>query len=297
MPWFRTHPYALTLGVAGLLIIAGIFVVMTRSSAPPTTSQAVAWGGTGALLNPSYEPGTTSSQGPAVGIMQQVQSGAPYTYTLPVPQTTNPDTGETTGGFDFNAFIAMLSAETGAVTTGQPAGNAAVTNAYAFIPGGFIATTTVNKQTVLQKALYDYGNEAGSLIQSFEQQHTNESQVLTDQAQDRNDAGKAAAVQALGAQLSALGSSLLAMDSVPSQVADAHQALAQSYQNIGTKLALVPQAKSDADFIAAVQSYNSSADTFVKNYVALANLFVAYGVTFSQGDPGSVFTFAPTSGL
>ncbi len=294
MNWFRTHSYTSALGVAGLLLIAGTFVVVSRSSTATTSSQTIAWGGAGAALNPSYT-GTADSQAPA-GIMQQVQGGAPYTYVLPKPQPVNPDTQTpASDGFDFNAFISLLSASKGN-SAGQSGSNTSVGNAYAFIPGGLVSTTTQGSmRTPLQDSLYTYGNDVGSFIQSFELSHPNESQVLSDQAQDRTDAGKAAALQTLGAALSGLGESLLSMDNVPSQLVSAHQALAQSYVDIGKRLALVPQAARDADFIAAIQSYDTSVQTFTKNYVATANLFAAYGVTFSSSDAGSVFTFTNAS--
>ena len=85
------------------------------------------------------------------------------------------------------------------------------------------------------------------------------------------------------------------MDTVPSEALSAHQALAKSYQDLGANLALIPQAPRDSDFVQAIQTYDTSADVYTRNFVALASLFGAYGVTFAQGDPGSVFTFTPSS--
>ena len=192
----------------------------------------------------------------------------------------------------------MLAQENGTTTVAQ---DSSVTNsAYAFIPTGLVSIETPKKRTALQNSLYQYGNDVGSYIQSFEQENPNESQVLWDQAQDRTDAGKAAALTQLAQSLSSLGTTLAQMDGpdqseVPSQLVSAHDALAKSYQDLGTKLALVPKTQSDADFVAAVNAYDVSAQAFTKNYVNMANLFVAYGVTFASGDPGSVFTFTQTA--
>ena len=68
-----------------------------------------------------------------------------------------------------------------------------------------------------------------------------------------------------------------------------------SYQEIGGKLLLVPKAHSDTDRVQAILSYNASADVFVKNYVAMANVFSTAGVKFTPSDPGSVFAFTDTS--
>lgn len=297
MEWLRAHPYTSALAAACLLIIAGTFLVATRAARPLAHSQTLAWGGAGAVLNPSYAPGAASPQGPSAGILQQAQNSAPYSYILPTPQTANPDAGAASGdGFDFDAFISLLSSSGGgSASLRNPTGDNGAAGAYAFIPAGLVSPAVAPSRTKLQQSLYVYGNETGSAIESFEQSHPNETQALIDQAQDRADPGKAARVEALGAALSALGEGLLAMDAVPAQALADHTALAESYRDIGTKLALVPQAKSDADFIAAVQSYNASADIFTRKYVALANLFVAYGVRFSQSDPGNVFTFTNAS--
>ncbi len=290
--WFYSHPYSAGLGGIGLLVVAGTFFVITKASLAPAAPDTMA-GGAGTISNAPYAPNGAVQQQSNVGIMQQVQTGAPYTYTVPTPQQ-NVDTGDAVdAGFDFNAFVSMLSAPS---TSGSPQKTTpAAGSAYTFLPGGLVSVEAPKTRTVLQKHLYDYGNDVGSFIQSFEQENPNESRILTDQAQDRADAGKAAALQSLAQGLSALGDNLLTIDEVPSQMTAAHTALANSYKNIGEKLALVPDAQSTADFVAAVKTYDATADVFVKNYVAFANLFVAYGVTFSSGDPGSVFTFTPAS--
>jgi hypothetical protein len=299
MNWIRTHPYASALGAAGLLLLVGAFIV-ERQSAAPVTSQTNAWGGAGvALLNPISATAPAESSQNGENIMQQVQSAAPYTY---VPPTVLNPTGAAGADanqddpFNYDAFVASLEQESAPAKSAPSGGGSSAASAYAFIPGGLISTTTAHStRTKTQQDLYDYGNELGSYIQSFEQQNPNEAQVLTDQVQDRSDAGKAAAVEALGQALENVGNEISNMDTVPPQMASAHAALAKSYVEIGTKLALVPQAQRDSDFVSAIETYDTAADTFTKNYVAVANLFGAYGVTFAPDDPGSVFTFTPTS--
>lgn len=293
MEWLRAHPYQAVLGVVALIIVGALIVNMRAPAAVP--GQTIAWSGSGAILNPSPQGGGTVAQTPTPNLMQQVEGSAPYTYIAPAQQTSGVASNDTSGGsFDFNAFVAMLSQEN-APKGGSSAGGGSASSAYSFLPGGLISTSTPAKsRTTLQQALYEYGNTAGSYIQSFETEHSNESQVVVDQAQDRTDSTKAAAVEALGAALTGLGQSLSQIDTIPDQATKANQALAASYEDIGAKLALVPQAQSDSGFISAVQTYDAAANTFITNYVALANLFGAYGVTFAPDDPGSVFTFSPT---
>ncbi len=112
--------------------------------------------------------------------------------------------------------------------------------------------------------------------------------------EDRTNPEKAAAVVAIGHGLEEMGNSVAAMETVPSAVASAHEALAKSYIEIGKNLALIPRAERDSDFIKAIQTYNASADTFTKNYIQLVSLFGAHGVTFTSSDAGRVFMFNAT---
>lgn len=294
MEWSRMHPYTLTITGAILVLAAGGYIVWNNVPVAPSNAGLTAWSGNGAAFSPgTYGADATGPNADRQSLMQQVQGGAPYTYTLPVLPAANPlDTPDSS--FDFNAFIALLSNNSG--TDGPAAPTESAGNAYAYIPTGLISsdahTTTL---TPSQQALYDYGNEAGSFIQSFESQHSDSPRILKDQAEDRSNAVKATALKTLGQDLAMVGDSLLAIENVPQEAAAVHKALAQSYVEIGGKLAAIAQTRSDADFIAAVGAYDASVNVFVKNYVALAQLFGAYGVTFAGEDPGSVFTFSPTS--
>jgi hypothetical protein len=79
---------------------------------------------------------------------------------------------------------------------------------------------------------------------------------------------------------------------VPSQAVEAHKALAQSYIQAGTRLSAIADAKSDADFLKAIEAYNAAADTLANRYIDLTVIFSLSGVTFSQDDPGSIFMFS-----
>ena len=289
MEWLRAHPYASAIGGAFVLLVVGIFIVERRATTPQQ-SQGAAWvGGDISYLNPqSYAPsGTNASE---ATILEEVKSGPPYTYIPPKVATTSAQAGAQ-DSFDFDSFAAMLLQGSASVSTAQGTG-APTLDPYAFIPQGFVSTTSVSIRSGQEQALYDYGNEIGSYIQSFEEQHQNMVQVLKNQIEDRTSSEKAAPVLQLASALRGVGESLQNMDTVPTGMRGAHSALAESYIEIGTKLALVPKAERDADLIEAIQTYNAAADVFTKNYVALATLFGAYGVTFSPSDAGSVFMFS-----
>lgn len=299
MEWFRSHPYTSALSAAGILVLTGAFIVVSRAT-QPAGSHPTAWGGGAApLLNPtSYPIGENTSNGAsapqdAQTIMEQVKSGPPYSYIVPGFSTSGPS--EEGSSYDFEAFIAKLTKESAPKGQADTNEDNAFLSAYAFIPRGLISTSTPRStRTALQQQLYDYGNDIGSTIESFEQQHSNTPQILKEQVEDRSNPGKAAAVVRIGHDLEEMGNNLAAMETVPSAVASAHEALAKSYIEIGKKLALIPGAERDSDFIAAIQAYNASADTFAKNYIQLVSLFGAHGVAFTSADAGKVFTFSPT---
>lgn len=300
MQWLRTHPYASALGAATLLVLVGAYIVVSRAIQPLETGPT-SWGG-GAVphLDPtSYPIGENASNGAgapqdAQTIMGRVQDGPPYTYLAPsFFQNASPNGEEDT--YDFDAFVAQLSAQGRSDPGGTQDASTSILGAYSYIPRGLISTTIVHSaRTPLQQELYDYGNDIGSTIESFEQQHLNTVQVLKGQVEDRANPEKAEAVVKIGRDFEEMGEVLAAMESVPSAMASTHKALAQSYIEIGRNLALVPGAERDSDFIKAIQTYNASADVFVKNYIQLVSLFGAHGVTFMSADAGRVFTFSPT---
>ena len=297
MNWPRSHPYASALCVAGALVVAGAFIVVRRTAAPEAST--IAWGGSNAqFLNPtSYTPAQTAPPNQA-GVAEQAGTGQPSTGPLaPAPNTDPKKTPAYTGdSFNFEAFVASLSsAQSRADVGGQADTGGSGVSPYTFIPSGLMATTAPPKsRSTAQQELYDYGNDIGSYIQSFEEQHTGAVQILKNQAEDRSNPAKAAAVGVLARALEDTGKSISNMDTVPGQAASLHTALAKSYTDIGANLALIPKAERDADFIRAVETYNASADVFTRNYIALAQLFGAFGVVFSPSDAGSVFTFTPT---
>lgn len=293
MEWLRSHPYTSALCAAALLVVVGAYIVISRASQPAETRPA-SWGGEAVpLLDPtSYAPATTVL-GDDASIMQRVQSGPPYTYIAPDFFTPVPPSETDAGQYDFDAFVAELT-KTSSVKASSSTDESGTLSAYAYIPRGLISTTTPSApRSALQQKLFDYGNDIGSTIESFEQQHSNTVQALKAQVEDRADPEKAAAVVKIGRDFEALGKILAAMDPVPSTVAPTHRALAESYIELGKKLALVPSAERDGDFLKAIEAYNASADVFVQNYIRLVSFFGAYGVIFASVDSGRIFTFNP----
>ncbi|OGG57960.1 hypothetical protein A2853_03480 [Candidatus Kaiserbacteria bacterium RIFCSPHIGHO2_01_FULL_55_17] len=292
MPWLHVHPYLASVIGAGLLVLIGSIIVAQRSNVQPQGATLRVWGGVGANI---FDPTSSGGQNfgkPAENLYTQVQSGPPF-YYAPVQQI--PGTQGVADDFDFGSFLAFLSGSAGN-TSGTIAEGSDVLDAYSFIPQGLISTSYPERRvTPTQAALYDYGNEAGSFIQSFEGRYRDAPQILKDQFEDRYDTGKNEALLALANSLAGVGQQLERMENVPSEVRSAHLKVATSYQDVGKALSLIPPAKSDQAVIDAILAYNAVVETYVKNYVALATLFSAYGVMFTPENPGSVFTFTNVS--
>jgi hypothetical protein len=295
MEWIRAHPYGAALAAAAALILIGAFVVSQRSPVRPESSSPRAWGGIGAnLLDPSSSvPGIAPQQ--SQNLYTAVQSGPPFHYT-PTP-TSIPNMDDTSGNdFDFDAFLTILSQSGKSAGASSTGGTFSLENAYSFIPGGLISTSTPTKErTPKQQALFIYGNEAGASIESYERLFPNAPQILKDQFEDRQDPAKNGSLRALAGSLTEVGRSLETLSDIPAEVAAANANLAKSYRELGDKLARVADVSSDQEVLDAILAYNVAVETFTRNYVALATLFSVHGVTFSNDDPGRIFTFTNTN--
>lgn len=290
--WWYRRPYLSALIGAGILIGIGGLIVFARSPASLSGSNGVWSGASANILNPS-DTGNHAAQDVPQYVPKQTVS---YGY-VPISRGTTPEEDTSTNGsFDFNAFMAELTQEnTPPNTPGQSGADSSPAETYSFIPKGFVAVgTPTSTRNAVQQALFNYGNEAGSLVESFETAHRDQAQVLKNWLEDRSDTTKAAAVVQLGRALWETGKAMLSLDT-PETAAAANKALADSYMEIGANLALVPKTERDTDLLKAIETYNASADTFTKNYIALVNIFGAYDVQFSASDPGSAFTFKPVS--
>jgi hypothetical protein len=303
MEWIRSHPHASALAAAGILVVLGGMLVINRSPAP-SPSGISAWTGNTAAFGT-----TTNAAAQAASSQTGPSAFAAENYgtrTLPYTQNTPPVDSQgviqTNGGdsYDFNALMAELSnpslkAGAAAASTTGPT----VVNAWSFIPTGLISIQNVSSsgRTPLQQSLYRYGNEVGSLIEGYDAAHGDQAQVLSGANNDRQNAAKQAAVEKIGEDLETVGQGIAEITDAPDAAQADNAALSKSYIDIGTKLVAVGAAEplQDSALVSAIESYDSAVNSFNGAYIALANLFSAYGVTFSSGDPGSVFSFSPSA--
>ncbi len=288
MEWLRLHPYTVALIGSALVVFIGAYFVAQRVAVAPDSSVSRNWGNVGGTLSDPIANALAPTTNTQQNLYTQVRSGPPYVWSG--TQNTQDTPADT---FDFDAFVASLTKPP--ANTGATVQTDAGVDAYSFIPGGMISTSTPQKpRTPDQVALHEYGNEAGGNIQFFEETHASMPQTLKDQFEDRGNPAKNAALIDLGNALAHVGQQLSDIEA-PGAVATANKNLAESYKEIGGKLALIPNAQGDLQLITAMRTYDDAVDKFVKNYVALATLLSVSGVTFSADEPGSVFTFSAAS--
>lgn len=301
MDWIRSHPFASILLFAGTVLVIGTFVIKQRSDVPPVKGEIRAWTNTNASPLPGTQP-SSYEQSTEPDIFQQIQNAPPYSYAMPsFPITfatpTPTQKADTISSLDELLAKITQKAHTVTNTVVDTAASSGV-NPYSLIPQGMISMKQkTTSYTPEQQALYDYGNEIGSYLQAFEIEYSNGIQVVQDHANDRYNAQKAQALRGFGNGYVQLGKQIEALDVVPPVVSGTHAALAKSYQEMGTKLARIADNPKDDDFLKAIETYHTSVEANVRNYVALVSLFSASGVHFAPEDPGSVFTFTQTAGL
>lgn len=173
-----------------------------------------------------------------------------------------------------------------------------VSGAYEFIPQGMISLPdTSNHDTPAQEELRNFGNDVGSVVQSFELSNPDQPSILKNFMEDRDNPEKIAGMKRLGAQLRDVGTQIAQLDPIPAQMKPSLLDLSAHYQEIGKLLAAVPDAKGNDNLYEAIVTYDQAAERFVTSLVNFALLFPAAGIKFSQDEPGSVFMFQQGTSL
>jgi hypothetical protein len=300
MEWIRTHTYASALAVASIVVILGGILVVSRSGTPTPTGVS-AWNGNAAALGPTTPAVQPADQAGSSALANQNYATQTLPYAQNAPVMDSQGTVEMSNGntYDFNALAAELSnpALKSAANTTTTTGTSAI-NAWDYIPSGLISIQNASSgRSPVQQSLYQYGNEVGSLIMGYDAAHTDQSQILSNANNDRQNAAKQAAVERIGQDLETVGQGIAEITDAPATAQADNDALSKSYIDVGEKLVAVGKAEplQDPALVAAIKTYDTAVNSFNETYVALANLFSSYSVNFSSGDPGSVFTFSPSA--
>lgn len=286
------YPVLFALSAAVILVLIGIYLVEQKSSVSPTGD-----GGSFGAINGGYVAPTAAAPSSDTGtsLPNPSTNTGPDTLTIPAatatPARTNPVAGKKDDGtFDFNAMLAALKHDSPqGVSVQSNSTYEQLSQAFSFAPK--LEVPAPKPKTPAQQAIFAYGNTIGARIQGFAAVNMNMSQIITDQVKHRTDPTYGNPVRDLGQRYKTLGEGILGIKDIPPEVENAHQALGESYVNLGVALSKIPDATDDQAFLAAITAYNYKADAFTNAYAGMAALFTALNVTFESTDPGSAFSF------
>ena len=287
----KAHPYRTTLIVATSLLLLFIIVIVVRigtyGADLPTT-----WTGAGGVF---FTGGRNLSEQERLSAEATVKQQSPEAQLGYIPiNAPSADNFQGDTGGDLGKLLALLShpeaTSSARVDTGTPDG-------YSYIPQGLISIKDETRATTKEaKALAVYGNEVGTYIEGFESLHGGMALTLKDQAEDRKNPDKAAALKRLGQDFAQLGFDLTVMSTVeiPEEMKAAHKAYATTYRIVGTNLIKISETKTDDEYLKAITAYNDSVDALTKRFLTIVAIFSANNVVFSSNDTGRVFMFNQT---
>ncbi len=273
------------LGVGTIIAIALILLILVEGRRPvdPTGSENT-WGGTGGV---EFWAGIGRAQEDTRFSVEEYLAKQRQDEHIPQPAPSQMEEAPA-APFDLTTLLGSIVEP---ITSEEPS----APSAYEFLPRGFISTDVQTEvQTEFQEELYRYGNTLGGYLRTFEDSHADVIVVLRDAREDLGNTAKAEAAASIGTDYRFLAEELHTMASVPEAAQTLHTAFADANEKVGANLEVVARSTNEQDLVAAIEVYNASVDVYAQKFVALASLFVASGVTFSEGDPGSAFSFRGT---
>ncbi|PIR86418.1 hypothetical protein COU13_01010 [Candidatus Kaiserbacteria bacterium CG10_big_fil_rev_8_21_14_0_10_43_70] len=307
------HPFVTSIIGVVIILFLGTILVLDKSATSPSDSSAYTWGkyGSGRLTDITANQGSLGIPAPLEARYTEEDFYAllsdtrdkPYASLIPKTNVYESRFAGTTTNSEitFNAdeiteLLASISPTAQIVAQYNPLEDEFLfSDIYAFVPAKVAPEeeepTSFNQR---QRDLHDYGNEAGSYIQSFSERWRDQSQILKQFIEDIGNEEKAMQVDDLSFALIRVGIDLENMDIVPDDAQGAHTRLVSGYKSIGQKLASVASARSDEELLNAVIAYNEAADDFAEDYLSVVTLISVAEVSFSSSEPGSIFVFKPS---
>jgi hypothetical protein len=319
MNWIRSHRYTVALLATAIFVIVGGFLATNEKHAGTTKGTAER---SVSVNYPYYVPptgengmGTVAEQNLPAGETRVSESASSTVLFFgPAAQSEAP------------AAVTPPQTPAAPSVTPQPPTRIeapSLNNTYAlfFQRLSNILSPKVTR-TPEQQALFDYGNTAGSIIKRFESAHRGGTpQILKAFFDDHTSASIAASgtkipdsyaqlnantspapslltreqlaanVQGVSDDYAKLSAEIRAIPNIPPYAESANGKLAVGYDAVAKGLSALTHATTDKELLAAIDAYNATADTFIKTYVSIVDLFSAYGVTFAANDPGAIFSF------
>ena len=309
MSWFHEH-LTLVYGITvGLIVVAGAVLVSNKFSTNSESTQYT-WGSYGGgnrfvpteNLNQSLtKPLPLKEQFSVADLFHNLETNPERTNAsfvagnIPIVSAIKNSTS-TVGTFKFDeASIEQLlaSLKPSAKTQALPGAQQGV--AYYYVPKNIsVPPPPPNiERSETQLALYNYGNDAGTPIELYATLWgSTQAFIHRGFVEDRSDPEKVAELLRLADGLSDVAASLKELENIQAQVTKQRARLVKAYEAMAEKTRAIAGAKTDDAVLAAVESYNTTADDFLIAYLSVASVFSLNGVTFSPEESGRVFVYS-----
>jgi hypothetical protein len=310
MGWLREHTTLLYGIGVGLVVLTGAVLVSNKFATNTETTQYTwgSYGGAGRFISSEVfdtsltDPLPLEEQFNIADLYRNLETNPDRTHASFVsgtPSTVGELNDLITSGevFEFGEqsieeFLASItpSASTQALFTDSDQ-----ESAYYYIPKtlstGPVRTTF--EMTDAERALYNYGNDAGAPIELYGTLWGNtQAFVHRGFVEDRDDPKKREDLLKLAGGLSDVSMSLKDLDFMPGEVTKYHADIVDAYAAVAEKTRALAQTQTDEELLTAIEDYNAAADEFLRAYLSLSNVFLLNNITYPETEPGRVFVYS-----
>ncbi len=133
-----------------------------------------------------------------------------------------------------------------------------------------------------------FGNAYGSTIKRFTATLGDQPKVMNSFMQGRGTEDNVTDMVSMGQKYIDITETLTNLQA-PAGFESTALSLSNAYKAVGEATIDLSKSGDDTDTIERIYSYNTVVEDFAKSYLALVNLFGAYGVKFSKGEGGDIF--------
>lgn len=150
--------------------------------------------------------------------------------------------------------------------------------------------TAIGFETNLNNELYSYGNAAGNIVKTLEENQQATILALDTFTTSPTDTN-AAPLNIFAEKLHKTARDLLAIPLIPSSAKSTNESLASGYEATANALETLASVRDETKIIDAVFAYNDTVEKLGTAYVRVVLLFSSFGISFSPSDSGYTFMF------
>lgn len=167
---------------------------------------------------------------------------------------------------------------------------------WSWIPQTILREPEQVKQESLEiSTMKTYINEFGTEVKKTINTLGDQPKIMGDFITGRGEVGNADKLKVLGKEYENLGIRLMQMSTdsqVSKDIKDSSYELGNAYKDVGviSQLLANQETTDDTETLKDIYLYNKQVDIFATQFISFANLIGAYGVTFTKGEGGDMFT-------